>query len=86
MVTLLMTGEKSMGSAPAVAMHLSQSVESKVMAHLDHLRGRIASGLGSAAFTSRANYLKTQWEAGACEPPKMQAMARGSWKPLAPSS
>ena len=61
-----------MGSAPAVAAHLSRSEESKVTAHLDHLRGQVASGLGSAAFTSRVNCLKTQWEAGACEPPKMQ--------------
>ena len=84
--TLLMMGEQSMGSTPAVAAHLSRSEESKVMAHLDHLRGRVASSLGSAAFTSRTNCLKTRWEAGACEPPKMQAMARGSWKPLAPLS
>ena len=56
--TLLMTGEQSTGSAPAVATHLSWSEELKVMAHLDHLRGRVASGLGSAAFTSHATYLK----------------------------
>ena len=74
-VKLLMTGDQSMGSTPTVAAHLSRSEESKVMAHLDHLRGRVASGLGSAAFTSRANCLKMRWEAGACEPPKMQAMA-----------
>ena len=59
-VTLLITGEQSMGSAPAVAAHLSRSVESKVMAHLDHLRGRVASRLGSATLTSRANCLKTR--------------------------
>ena len=86
MTTLLMMGEQSMGSVPEVAAHLSRSEESKVMAHLDHLRGRVASGLGSTAFTSRENYLKTWWEAGSWEPPKMQAMARGSWKPPAPSS
>lgn len=82
--TLLMMGEQSIVSAPVVAAHLRWSEESKVMAHLDHLRGRVASGLGSAAFTSRANFLKTWWEAVACEPPKMQAMVRGSWKPPAP--
>ena len=54
------------------------------MAHLDHLRGRVASGLGSAAFTSCANCLKKRWEVGACEPPKMQARARGSWNPQPP--
>ena len=31
-----------MGSVPAVAVHLSWSEELKVMAHLDHLRGRVA--------------------------------------------
>ena len=85
-VTLLMMGEQSMGSAPAVAAHLNRSVESKVMEHFEHLRGRVASSLGSSALTSRANCLKTRWEAGACEPPKMQAMARGSRKPPTPSS
>ena len=50
--TLLMTGEKSMGSAPAVAAHLSWSDELKVMVHLDYLSGRVASSLGRAAFTS----------------------------------
>ena len=62
---MLMTGEQSIGRAPAVAAHLSWSAELKVMAHLDHLSGRVASSLGRAAFTSRANYLKTRWDAGA---------------------
>ena len=55
---MLMMGEKSIGSAPVVATHLSWSDELKVMAHLDHLSGRVASSLERAAFTSRANYLK----------------------------
>jgi len=69
-----------------VAAHLSWSVESKVMAYLDHLSGCVASSLGRDVFNSRANYLKMRFEAGAWEPPKMQAMARGSWKPPAPLS
>ena len=36
----------------------------KVMAHWDHLSGRVASSLGRTAFTSRANCLKMRWEAG----------------------
>ena len=32
--------------------------ELNVMAHADHLRGRVASSLGRTAFTSRANCLK----------------------------
>ena len=55
---MLMTGEQSIGMAPAVAVHLSWSDELKVMAHLDHLSGCVASSLGRAAFTSRANCLK----------------------------
>ena len=55
---MLMTGEQSIGKAPAVVAHLSWSDELKVMAHLDHLSGRVASSLGRAAFTSRANCLK----------------------------
>ena len=62
---MLMTGEQSMGSALAVAAHLSWSAELKVMAYLDHLSGRVASSLGRAAFTSRENCLKMRWEAGA---------------------
>ena len=71
----------SMGSTPEVATHLSWSEESKVMTYLDHLSGRDASSLGRAAFTSRANCLKMRRKAGAREPPRMQAIARGSWKP-----
>src|SRR3954471_11316976 len=56
--TLLMTGEKSIGRAPAVATHLSWSAELKVMVHLDNLSGGMASSLGRTAFTSRANCLK----------------------------
>src|SRR4051812_6507573 len=56
--TLLMTGEHNMGRAPAAAAHLSWSAELKVMAHWDHLSGRVALSLGSTAFTSRANCLK----------------------------
>ena len=63
--TLLMTGEHSIGSALVVATHLSWSAELKVMAHLDHLSGRVASSLGRATFTSWANCLKMRWEAGA---------------------
>ena len=55
---MLMTSEQSIGRAAAVAAHLSWSDELKVMAHLDHLSGRVASSLGRAAFTSRANCLK----------------------------
>ena len=55
---MLMMGEQSIGRAPAVAAHLSWSAELKVMAHLDHLRGRVASSLVRAAFTSRENCLK----------------------------
>ena len=55
---MLMTGEQSIGRAPAVAAHLSWSAELKVIAHLDHLSGRVASSLGRTAFTSRANCLK----------------------------
>ena len=55
---MLMTGEQSIGRVPAVAVHLSWSAELKVMAHLDHLSGRVASSLGRAAFTSRAKCLK----------------------------
>ena len=55
---MLMTGEKSIRRTPAVAAHLSWSAELKVMAYLDHLSGRVASSLGRAAFTSRANCLK----------------------------
>ena len=55
---MLMTGEQSIGRARAVATHLSWSAELKVMAHLDHLSRRVASSLGRAAFTSRANCLK----------------------------
>src|SRR3954469_22080812 len=84
--TLLMTGEQSIGSTPAMAAHLSWSAELNVMAQADHLRGHVASSLGRTAFTSRANYLKIRWEAGAWAPPRMQAIARGSWKPPAPSS
>ena len=62
---MLMTGEQSIGRVPAVAAHLSWSAELKVMAHLDHLSGRMASSLGRVAFTSRANFLKMRWEAGA---------------------
>ena len=62
---MLMKGEQSIGRAPAVAAHLSWYDERKVMAHLDHLSGRVASSLGRAAFTSRANCLKMRWEAGA---------------------
>ena len=50
--TLLIMGEQSIGRAPAVAAHLSWSDELKVMVHLDHLSGRVASSLGRAAFTS----------------------------------
>ena len=39
--------------------------ELKVMVHLDHLSGRVASSLGRAAFSPRANCLKMRWEAGA---------------------
>ena len=56
--TLLMTREHSIGRLPAVAAHLSWSAESKVMAHWDHLSGRVASSLGIAVFTSRVNCLK----------------------------
>ena len=28
--------------------------------------------------------MKMRWEAGACAPPRMQAIARGSWKPQPP--
>ena len=62
---MLMTGEHSIGRAPAVDAHLSWSAELKVMAYLDHLSGRVASSLGRAAFTSRENYLKMRWGAGA---------------------
>ena len=62
---MLMTGEQSIGRALAVATQLSWSTELKVMAHLDHLIGCVASSLGRAAFTSRENYLKMRWEAGA---------------------
>ena len=55
---MLMTGDQSIMRAPGVAAHLSWSAELKVMAHLDHLSGRVASSLGRAAFTSRANCLK----------------------------
>ena len=84
--TLLMTGEHSIGSVPAVAAHLSWSAELKVMAHWDHLSGRVASSLGRTAFTSRANCLKMRCEARASAPPRMQAIARGSWEPPTPSS
>ena len=63
--TLLMTGEQSIGRAPAVAVHLSWFAELKVMSHLDHLSGRVASSLGRTVFTSRANCLKMLLEAGA---------------------
>ena len=63
--TLLMVGVNSMGSTLEVVQHLRWSLESKVMAYCDHLRGHTASSLGRAAFTSRANYLKIRWEAGA---------------------
>ena len=56
--TSLMTGEHNIGSVPAVAAHLSWSAELKEMAHWDHRKGRVALSLGSAAFNSRANYLK----------------------------
>ena len=49
---LLITGEQSIGSAPTVAAHLSWFDELKVMAHLDHLRGREASVFGRTPFTS----------------------------------
>ena len=62
---MLMTGEHSIGRAPEVVVHLSWSDELKVMAHLDHLSGRVASSLGRAAFTSRENCLKMRWDAGA---------------------
>ena len=62
---MLMTGEQSIRRTPTVAAHLSWSAELKVMAYLDHLSGRVASSLGRAAFTSRENYLKMRWEAGA---------------------
>ena len=55
---MLMMGEQSIGRAPAVAAHLSWFAELKVMAHLDHLSGRVASSLERTALTSRANYLK----------------------------
>ena len=56
--TLLMAGEQSIGRTLAIAAHLSWSAELKVMAHLDHLSGHMASSLGRAVFTSRANCLK----------------------------
>ena len=56
--TLMMTGEHSIGSVPAVAAQLSWSAELKVMVHWDHWSGCVATSLGSAVFTSRANYLK----------------------------
>ena len=62
---MLMTGEQSIGRAPVVAAHLSWPAELKVMMHLDHLSGHVASSLGRAAFTSRANCLKMRWEARA---------------------
>ena len=49
--TLLMIGEHNIGSVPAVAAQLSWSDELKVMVHLDHLSGHVASSLGRAAFT-----------------------------------
>ena len=55
---MLMMGEQSIGRAPTVAAHLSWSDELKVMAHLDHLSGRVASSLGRTAFTLRENCLK----------------------------
>ena len=55
----------AIGRAPAVAAHLSWSAELKVMAHLDHMSGRVASSLGRIAFTSRANCLKNRCEARA---------------------
>ena len=63
--SLLMTGKQSIESAPAVAAHLSWFDELKVMAHLDHLSGRVASSLGRGTFTSRANCLKMHWESRA---------------------
>ena len=56
--TLLMMGEQSIERAPAVATHLSWTDKLKVMVHLDHLSGRVASSLWRVVFTSRANYLK----------------------------
>ena len=55
---LLMMGEQSIEMALPVAVHLSWLDELKVMVYLDHLSGRVASSLGRAAFTSRANFLK----------------------------
>ena len=49
---MLMTGEHIIGRAPTVATHLRWSDELKVMAHLDHLSGRVASSLGRTVFTS----------------------------------
>jgi hypothetical protein len=60
-----MTGEPSIRRALVVAAHLNWSDELKVMMHLDHLSGCVASSLGRAAFTSLANCLKMRWEAGA---------------------
>ena len=62
---MLMMGEQSIGRMLVVAAHLSWSDELKVMLHLDHLSGRVASSLGRAAFTSRANCLKMRWDARA---------------------
>ena len=43
-----------------MAAHLSWSEESKAMAYLDYLSGRVSSSFGRTAFTSRANCLKMQ--------------------------
>ena len=49
---VVVVGVQSIGSVLALDEHLSWSMESKVMACLDHLRGRDASSLERATFTS----------------------------------
>ena len=68
-----MMGEQSIGRAPAVAAHLSWPEELKVMAHLDHLRGRVASSLGRAAFTSMRCWATCSAEHPRTSLPKIQA-------------
>ena len=49
---MLMTGEQSIERAPTVVVHMNWSDKLKVMVHLDHLSGHVASSLGRTAFTS----------------------------------
>ena len=51
-LVMRMTGEQSIGRAQAVDAHLSWLAKLKVMVHLDHLSGRVASSLGRTAFSS----------------------------------